>query len=619
MALAAETLVVDLTTGGEAELDSGKIQALKRLWRGSAQAQPAVFEHLLSALEARHSQVRVAALQVVHTLFLRSHRCRELCVAQLPRIFRLTFGAYRAQLPLPLEHARRLRALAAEYLYVWVERFGAAYQRLVYGFRYLRFIESVDFRDAAKAYRNRWDTERIQRRRQAFVANRREYMQRTLVAVQADYLKRRREIGDALMILDNCFAMLIPDIADIFGNGQAESPAEGAEDDSDLDEVLAVTATNRHAIDFSIDPDHVLEADETSDNSAVFDVVRDYLRLCLRDYRPRVQQWAQRLARIDRDITEEVGLLTDAVDRLAKRLATAVEKCRDVGVDPQSVVWQHPAIEGDVDDDDEFEDALELPDRRGQVPVAKAQRKPNPVFALLGEEGMKTDPTYVDPELLRDRGAEPLPAAETSSNPVEDRLREVAPVVSYGPDLMRWGDDEVNANTTGLEVRHRFLGSAREEPIVTGAARDMLRKRAVYYNAPRDRPEIRACRAPLPSGRLCPRRDLVKCPLHGRIIPRDERGHPEAGFEAEDGLDAGSSDGAGRAEVEPSSNSVATAERMEDLRWQDLQGLVGDSAGAGRKRKSGAAQPKRKSALASIRKPKASGINRLRKIVDKRP
>lgn len=36
-----------------------------------------------------------------------------------------------------------------------------------------------------------------------------------------------------------------------------------------------------------------------------------------------------------------------------------------------------------------------------------------------------------------------------------------------------------------------------------------------------------ACRTPLPSGKLCPRRDRQKCPLHGPIIARDEQGQPK--------------------------------------------------------------------------------------------
>jgi len=38
--------------------------------------------------------------------------------------------------------------------------------------------------------------------------------------------------------------------------------------------------------------------------------------------------------------------------------------------------------------------------------------------------------------------------------------------------------------------------------------------------------EGRSCRAPLPSGKLCPRQDAIKCPFHGLIIDRDSSGEP---------------------------------------------------------------------------------------------
>ncbi|KAH9526144.1 hypothetical protein DERF_000252 [Dermatophagoides farinae] len=46
------------------------------------------------------------------------------------------------------------------------------------------------------------------------------------------------------------------------------------------------------------------------------------------------------------------------------------------------------------------------------------------------------------------------------------------------------------------------------------------------------------CRALLPSGRLCPRRDLINCPFHGKIIPRDEEGLPLDGELRQQELDA---------------------------------------------------------------------------------
>lgn len=35
-----------------------------------------------------------------------------------------------------------------------------------------------------------------------------------------------------------------------------------------------------------------------------------------------------------------------------------------------------------------------------------------------------------------------------------------------------------------------------------------------------------SCRARLPSGKLCPRKDREKCPLHGKIVARDNMGQP---------------------------------------------------------------------------------------------
>ena len=34
------------------------------------------------------------------------------------------------------------------------------------------------------------------------------------------------------------------------------------------------------------------------------------------------------------------------------------------------------------------------------------------------------------------------------------------------------------------------------------------------------------CRAPLASGKLCPRQDRYKCPFHGKIVGRDKMGQP---------------------------------------------------------------------------------------------
>lgn len=89
-----------------------------------------------------------------------------------------------------------------------------------------------------------------------------------------------------------------------------------------------------------------------------------------------------------------------------------------------------------------------------------------------------------------------------------------------------------------------------------------LRKRPVYYKRqlPNEIPVgiylyvfifiynqsiHQACRHPLHNGGLCPRRDLVTCPFHGKIIPRDDLGRPLDSSVETINRQAGSSKGQG--------------------------------------------------------------------------
>ncbi|KAJ2573776.1 hypothetical protein GGH19_004325 [Coemansia sp. RSA 1807] len=589
-----EDLVAELTTSGSETLDTDTVNQLKRRLKHdeSDQAIIQTFQALQLALEKRHAQVRLSALQLANIVFCRSHQFRLLVVDNLPRWFELVLGTNHKKLPAPVQYAQQLRDMAAEIYYMWVERFGNGYQRLVYGFRYLRFIEQVDFKRAVKEYKRK-DPERIRARRKIRLEAQSEYLKRSLVSVQADYMRTRQSINEALDTLDNCFAILVPEIVDIFGShGATAGTTNDDDDDGDLDEVLAIMAANRQSIDININPERVLEAEEDTENSAVFDVIRDYLRLCVQVYSPRVQIWKQKLDRID-DSAELAGL----VDGLDTRISVAIEKCRDLGID--FAYMDEPR--DDEEDTDEFEDAP-APVVNKQQRIRQVQQKRNSVFAMYGQQVLKQDPTYIDPSLLRDQHNHPqadIHQEEGPTNSVEAKLRETAPVVSYGADLEYWGQREVNANTTGLEIRHRFLGSARDEPMLSEAALDTLQKRAVYYQEP-ERKEIKACRALLPSGRLCPRRDLVKCPLHGAIVPRDEQGQLKAGFLPEE-------------EAEAPSSSITTAERIEDLNQNDVNALARKQQTKA-KTKTKAKKPK----LASTRKAKLTGIKRLQQTISRK-
>ncbi|PSN33567.1 hypothetical protein C0J52_26229 [Blattella germanica] len=68
----------------------------------------------------------------------------------------------------------------------------------------------------------------------------------------------------------------------------------------------------------------------------------------------------------------------------------------------------------------------------------------------------------------------------------------------------------------------RFWHSTQEEleeiPVPEGVK--SIRTRVIEFSG-KFEPVRWSCRAPLPSGKLCPRHDRHKCPFHGPIVPRD--------------------------------------------------------------------------------------------------
>ncbi|KAJ2719721.1 hypothetical protein GGI07_005045 [Coemansia sp. Benny D115] len=318
--------------------------------------------------------------------------------------------------------------------------------------------------------------------------------------------------------MDECFAMLIPDIAGLFddfdsGRDTRLDNSTGNRDEEDIDdeELLAVMAVNRHNINIEFNPDDPFEAEESDANRVVFDALRERLRLCVRFHQPRVQLWRDKLMRVnltDTQNSEKHDILLGIANRLYQRIDDVILKCRDLKIDPsftrrdeQRAVCGEGVDDGEADEDDEFEEvtdtaAAEATERlratmagRSRGRTSADPKKKNAVFSLLGQPVLKSDPTYIDRsrfEVLNRNRPTPSPIHERtendSSNPIEDRLRETAPVIPFGPDLLYWDVNSIDTNTTGLEIRHRFLGSAREAPVISGEAIDRLRMRAVDYD-----------------------------------------------------------------------------------------------------------------------------------------
>ena len=99
----------------------------------------------------------------------------------------------------------------------------------------------------------------------------------------------------------------------------------------------------------------------------------------------------------------------------------------------------------------------------------------------------------------------------------------IAPIVEHDLDLDYWDKTELDISS-GLEYNHRFWSAGGADSVkLGGAALEALKKRSVYVEGDGIPNDITPCRAPGPAGgggKLCMRRDLYRCPIHGPIIPR---------------------------------------------------------------------------------------------------
>lgn len=105
--------------------------------------------------------------------------------------------------------------------------------------------------------------------------------------------------------------------------------------------------------------------------------------------------------------------------------------------------------------------------------------------------------------------------------------RARAPVVPFGADLCHWGQEQPEAGEFHRpESQHRFWKPSEVDTEVDCArALEGLRTRRIPF-AGTFEPVQHRCRAPRPDGQLCERQDRLKCPFHGKIIPRDDAGRP---------------------------------------------------------------------------------------------
>ncbi|KAJ1523006.1 hypothetical protein ONE63_002142 [Megalurothrips usitatus] len=337
------------------------------------------------------------------------------------------------------------------------------------------------------------------------------------------------------------------------------------------------------SITLKVDPSNDPLVEKTEENASIFENAQDLFKVVSNRYQPCIVKWETIIEKCSDLETSSVIEISRRVHDLKSRLELVLDKYRRLNIE----AFNERAVKKDDEDSDTSDSDFEEVQNKdgfeefsksaavkskpsGSEPGTSQKRVPKrPIalkkdWSLVSDENNEKDPTSilstlselsrkntssaststVSPEeqksLVESMTSDEIPgpsdgkheSPNKESGPSDERkskLLSIAPKLPFDIDLYHWEDEKVEAPTR-LTVKpdgHRFWVATADD---RGEIRDpdgeaSIRTRVIEFTGNFQKVKW-ACRAPLPSGKLCPRKDRVKCPFHGKVIARDDSGKP---------------------------------------------------------------------------------------------
>ncbi|KAF8773733.1 UV-stimulated scaffold protein A like protein [Argiope bruennichi] len=560
-------IIEKLTTTGKKTLDEDLMKKLKSICKASDRNVNYCYYALMTQLRKEHSEIRYSVLLIINELFCRSSVFKKLLIVDFEEFLELVVESNPEKpLPLPQPRAKEMKIKGLEFIQMWTNKFGEKYTRLQLALKFLQNCKKVDFNDmearnVAQRERHRQEQERLER-----ILNER------ISKIQSEMIDVSDEISNILMQMENCFRLLVPHpTEDLFSNDDFESDNnlksidehEIEPDISDQDDEPSTSNSLRqhgiydmkNTITIEVKDRSAVAVKANEDTIPIIDNLNDLQKQMSSRYYPLVTNWLKTLTK-GSNCTDT---LKKAID-LKNLMESALQKYRELN------------IKADISkcDDEEDDDFVEVKDKDGyeeepvKAPPVKKISEPSCsrelsslekayMWKLKHSEDDVNDPTSAASTLskrvihskteISSLSESMAYFSETKDEKTmqKSKLLEKAPVLPYDIDLYHWEEEK-------LIVPERING--KFEPVKW------------------------SCRAPLPSGKLCPRRDRYKCPFHGKIIKRDNAGNP-----------VDTNDGAGPSTSTPSGRETTKkilkrykhyAKKLDDIERKKFNDKFGD-------------------------------------------
>ncbi|CAH1403045.1 unnamed protein product [Nezara viridula] len=490
-------LLESLIHSGKDHLNKEELNKVLQICGENTEYIKQSFKYIFKLLEKKHAEIRFSSAQVCHELFMKFVEFRKLVISDLHLFFKFTMGIRATEpLPPPISTANKLKKHSMQYFLEWHQKFSSRYFKLKLALEYLDEIEHVDFRTFEivdpKERKKREEKEKTSKK----------LMKARIEKLSGEMKDLIPEIRCTLTSLESCFELLLPSP----GNDEYDEECSNYEEDMRLFGVV----NPKHVVPVEIKLSDKVPIKVDDENRDIIDAAKDAYILINNRFLPKVKAWIEI---INKGEDERHDLKEATV--LCKQLENAITKYHRLDI----INEKKEVKEDEVSTDSELEEVEEpKPPPKKKIPIEDS------LFSTSSEVKIK--------EKNKTSQVEKVPKSQPGPSGVQindrkKKLLEVAPKLPFDIDLYHWEDEKlptptmIATNTEGA----RFWGGGSDDlvelPIPDGAS--ALRTRVIEFTGEWN-PVNHTCRAPLSSGKLCPRQDRVKCPFHGLIVERDDTG-----------------------------------------------------------------------------------------------
>ncbi|OQV23972.1 UV-stimulated scaffold protein A [Hypsibius exemplaris] len=507
------TLIEEEVTSGQIRLKEANLKDLKLLCRRHDDLIREAFRLLRRHLERNHAEARWSAYLLVKELFERSHLFRELLIDDLHEFLVLVAEIDRSQpLPPPKPVACRLKEHSVATLKIWFEKFGNSYKKLELGFNFLKDTQKIRISNASPAPANLYVVPTAAKDTNVGSLNR-----KRIDRVLAEHVEHQEEMDSLLTEIENLFGLIVPDFENSLDSDS--TPTTSSSHSSSLRHHGLHSST--YHVQVELLPVS-FRVNRTAENEAMIEKIEENSILLNRKFLPKVVGWLAILSKSGAE-EENVKAFIDA----KQRLEGALRKAAALGIQfARPMVRRKRAAETAEGEDSEEEenDFEEVPEKEGLELVIPPNKRKEYGLEMISQNAQRSsnDDAPCCSKTL-------APESSSSQGATNSALLSKAPIVKFGADLEGWGQDKAPTASfqSPYEGLHRFWRSsdATPEEFTNQEVAASLTNRAIPFIG-KFEPVKWFCRAPLPSGQLCPRMDRERCPFHGKVVPRGPDGVP---------------------------------------------------------------------------------------------